>query len=69
MADIVEVTYCKDCKFYRRKQSWPDEIIGQCEMHKGMYMFGYDFCSYGKEGKRREQYTGQQVDEATDQTV
>ena len=71
MSAIVEVTYCEECDFFRKKDSWPDEVIGECQMHSGTYMFGGDFCSYGKPRKRRknEQYTGQPVSQDTNQTV
>ena len=54
MGDIVEVTYCTSCQFYRKKTEVGDEDLGICEMHSGMYMFGHDFCSYGKPRKERK---------------
>ena len=63
MADIVEVTYCTNCNFYRKKSMAGDEDIGICEMHSGMYMFGHDFCSYGKPRKERERHVATKTGE------
>ena len=54
MADIVEVTHCGKCQFFRRKGNCGDEEMGACEMHNGTFMFGCDFCSYGKPRKERK---------------
>ena len=50
---IVEAIPCKDCRYLKEVILVAGEIAGYCELHNHSFMFGGDFCSYGKpsEGK------------------
>lgn len=55
-ADVVEVVRCKDCKYWRSKNSKDTQgicVCGDMDMNYGgeFYPFANDFCSYGE---RRE---------------
>ena len=53
MADIVEVVRCRDCHFFIKKTATGGDVIGQCDLHGKMYMFGEDYCSYGSKDKEK----------------
>ena len=46
-ADVVEVTYCRDCQHWNNNIPYPDEF-GCCQKHNLEIMRENDFCSYGE---------------------
>lgn len=59
--EVVEVVNCKDCKFFTGKYMIKDELAGRCELHKEIFMFGSDFCSYGKQTSGKIVYEGKEI--------
>ena len=46
-ADVVEVTYCRDCQHWNNNIPYPDEF-GCCQKHNLEITEKNDFCSYGE---------------------
>lgn len=46
---IVEVVQCKECKYFKHLTDVGDIMAGHCVMMNDSFVFGIDFCSYGKE--------------------
>lgn len=47
-ADVVEVTRCKDCKFYKPYDKPCEDFDGWC-LARNCETDEYDFCNYGDE--------------------
>lgn len=52
-ADVVEVTRCKDCKFYRPYNKPVEDFDGRC-FARECETDEYDFCNYGEKMDEEE---------------
>lgn len=48
IADVVEITRCKDCKFYKPYDKPCEDFDGWC-LARNCETDEYDFCNYGDE--------------------